>query len=305
MTDPDGPSLSDRVRSAVESRAGDRRRDHRHGVLSRVRLPHRRRVPRRARSRSTRDCTDRRPICDPLIGERRRADAPRHRQRAAPRRPAAEWQLPRARQPVRRRQAARATSATTARAPTTPTTSCRTSIAASCARRACFGAWLNHDDSRGVNSLDMLVSGRTAAYVKHYMFDFGSILGSGTVYAAASSRRQRVHPRVEARLADAGDARPLHATLDAHRLSGRARRRSAASRRDAFDPERWKPEYPNPAFDNMRPDDAFWAARIVAQFSDDAIRAIVEKAQYSDPRATDYIDGDADQAARQGAAHAG
>ena len=58
---------------------------------------------------------------------------------------------------------------------------------------------------------------------------------------------------------------------------------------EAFDPEAWKPEYPNPAFINMRPDDAFWAARIVARFSDDAIRTIVEKAQYSDPRAANYI----------------
>jgi hypothetical protein len=39
----------------------------------------------------------------------------------------------------------------------------------------------------------------------------------------------------------------------------------------------------------MRADDAFWAARIVARFSDADIRAIVSKARYSDPRATDYI----------------
>ena len=58
---------------------------------------------------------------------------------------------------------------------------------------------------------------------------------------------------------------------------------------DAFDPVKWKPEYPNPAFANMRADDAFWAARIVARFDDKVIRAIVEKARYSDPRSTDYI----------------
>ena len=51
---------------------------------------------------------------------------------------------------------------------------------------------------------------------------------------------------------------------------------------DAFEPEKWKPEYPNPAFENMRPDDAFWAARIVAKFNDAAMRAIVEKARYTD-----------------------
>ena len=46
-----------------------------------------------------------------------------------------------------------------------------------------FGAWLNHDDSRGVNSLDMLQTDGARRYVKHYMFDFGSIMGSGTVFA--------------------------------------------------------------------------------------------------------------------------
>jgi hypothetical protein len=58
---------------------------------------------------------------------------------------------------------------------------------------------------------------------------------------------------------------------------------------DAFDPLRWKPEYPNPAFDNMRPDDAFWAARIVSRFSDEMIGGVVQKAQYSDPRATEFM----------------
>src|SRR4029450_6493150 len=39
-----------------------------------------------------------------------------------------------------------------------------------------FAAWLNHDDSRGINSLDMLEQANGKSYVKHYMFDFGSIL---------------------------------------------------------------------------------------------------------------------------------
>src|SRR6185436_18415517 len=38
-------------------------------------------------------------------------------------------------------------------------------------------------------------------------------------------------------------------------------------------------------------DDAFWAARIVSKFSNDAIRAIVDKARFSDPRAVDYLTG--------------
>jgi hypothetical protein len=58
---------------------------------------------------------------------------------------------------------------------------------------------------------------------------------------------------------------------------------------DFFDPVRWRPEYPNPAFDNMRPDDAFWAARLVARFSDEAIRAIVAKGRYSEPGAAEHL----------------
>jgi hypothetical protein len=58
---------------------------------------------------------------------------------------------------------------------------------------------------------------------------------------------------------------------------------------DAFDPIKWRPEYPNPAFDNLRADDAFWAARLVARFSDDAIRAVVAKGRYTEPGAAEHI----------------
>ena len=58
---------------------------------------------------------------------------------------------------------------------------------------------------------------------------------------------------------------------------------------DIFEPERWKPNYPNPAFDNRLPDDSFWAAKQVMAFSDQEIRAIVEMGQYSDPKSVDWL----------------
>lgn len=151
-----------------------------------------------------------------------------------------------------------------------------------------FGAWLNHDDSRSVNSLDMLIPGARGQYIKHYMFDFGSILGSGTVF----DQRHRagneyllewkpgwlslatlgLYTRPWMRI-DYPPAPPAVGRLEA----------------DAFDPDKWKPEYPNAAFQNMRSDDAFWAARLVSRFSDRAIRAVVETARFSDPRATDDL----------------
>jgi hypothetical protein len=58
---------------------------------------------------------------------------------------------------------------------------------------------------------------------------------------------------------------------------------------DFFDPVAWRPEYPNPAFDNMRADDAFWGAQLVARFSGDIITAIVAKARYSEPDAAEHV----------------
>ena len=39
----------------------------------------------------------------------------------------------------------------------------------------------------------------------------------------------------------------------------------------------------------MRDDDAFWAARRVAAFSDDLIRAAVHTGEFSDPAAEKYL----------------
>jgi len=57
----------------------------------------------------------------------------------------------------------------------------------------------------------------------------------------------------------------------------------------SFDPVSWKSDYPNPAFLLMDRDDAFWAAKQVAAFKDDEIRAMVETGEFSDPRAVDWI----------------
>jgi hypothetical protein len=151
-----------------------------------------------------------------------------------------------------------------------------------------FGAWLNHDDSRGVNSLDMLEKADGRAFVRHYMFDFGSIMGSGTAFS--QTRRGGYEYVFEPApgwltLATLGLYMRPWMRIDYPEVPPSVGRFEA----DVFDPLRWKPEYPNIAFDNMRPDDAFWAARIVSRFSDEAIRRVVAKAGYTDPEATDYL----------------
>ena len=120
-------------------------------------------------------------------------------------------------------------------------------------------AWLNHDDSRGLNSLDMLEGPEGHKYIRHFMFDFGSIMGSG------STRPQTPRAGNEYIL----EWKPswvTFATLGLWlrpwiRVDYPAVARSVGRfEADFFNPVVWKPEYPNPAFDNMQPDDAFWAA---------------------------------------------
>ena len=56
-----------------------------------------------------------------------------------------------------------------------------------------------------------------------------------------------------------------------------------------FEPSKWKPDYPNPAFDKMTPQDALWATRIVMRFSDEMIRAIVATGEIDDPEAEEHV----------------
>jgi hypothetical protein len=156
-----------------------------------------------------------------------------------------------------------------------------------------FSAWLNHDDSRSVNSQDMFV--RTAGekgHVKHYLLDFSSALGAGS---DASRQITPQNPRAgnEYILEKA----PIFKTALTLGLWERPWRKVAYTiypevgriEADFFRPDAWKPEYPNPAFERMRPADAFWAARIVSRFSEEAVRALVHTGQFDDPAAETHL----------------
>jgi hypothetical protein len=150
-----------------------------------------------------------------------------------------------------------------------------------------FATWLNHDDSRSVNTLDMLVRDGSRAVVRHHLIDFGSTLGSGSTQAqttrAGNEYIWEARPTLVTMLTLGFYVRPwVKVDYPDYPAIGRIES-------NYFQPENWKPEYPNPAFLNARPDDRFWAARIVASLPDDAVRAIVDAAEYSDRRAADYL----------------
>ena len=152
-----------------------------------------------------------------------------------------------------------------------------------------FAAWLNHDDARSLNTIDTYVNDGGRRYIKHYLQDFGSTLGSGST-AAQKPRAGNEH-YIEGRQIGKG------------LMTFGLWQRDWASIRypdipsvgnieaDRFEPARWKTEYPNPAFEQMDAADAFWAAGIASRFTDDMIAAIVTEARLSDPRAVDYLTG--------------
>ena len=150
-----------------------------------------------------------------------------------------------------------------------------------------FSAWLNHDDSRSINSLDTIVERDGRKVLWHHLIDFGSTLGSASLYAqkprAGNEYIWEARPTVITALTLGLYVRPW-IRVDYPDIKSLGNIEASF-----FQPEAWKPEYPNPAFLNAQPDDLFWAARKTMAISDEAIHAAVECAQYSDPAATSYL----------------
>lgn len=150
-----------------------------------------------------------------------------------------------------------------------------------------FAAWLNHDDARSINSIDTYVEEDGRHYIRHYLQDFGSNLGSGSTsaqqprggYEYLIERDKIGKGLVSLGLYQRAWAKVKYPTSPA----------LGNIEADFFEPWRWKTEYPQPAFDVMDAADAFWAARIASRFSDDMIRAIVETGEMSDPHDARYL----------------
>ena len=150
-----------------------------------------------------------------------------------------------------------------------------------------FSAWLNHDDARSINSIDSYVEVDGRRFIRHYLQDFGSTLGSGSTSAQ--------QPRGGYEYLIEGDK--IRKGLLTFGLWQRDWMKAKYSdlpslgniESQVFDPATWKTEYPHPAFEAMDGEDAFWAARIVAQFSDAMIRSIVAASKLSKAEAAEQL----------------
>jgi hypothetical protein len=151
-----------------------------------------------------------------------------------------------------------------------------------------FCSWLEHNDIRVGNSMDLYVTEDGRSFVRHYLLDLGSCLGSDTVFPNVPIVGHEYQM-------DGSEGMKSLFTLGAYQQPWLKRKRevnypgvgiySAAY----FNPPRWKQNFPLVAFENMTDRDGYWAAKIVGSFTDEQIRAAVETGQITDPDAAQYL----------------
>jgi hypothetical protein len=151
---------------------------------------------------------------------------------------------------------------------------------------AVASAWVDHDDSRAINSFDTLVERDGVKFVRHNWIDFGSTLGSAS-WGPNSPRSGDYFFTWKStgyQLITLGLDPPYwaFAKYPDYKAVGRFESK-------VFDPEKWLPEYPNPAFLNALPDDQFWMAKQIMAFTNADLRAIVESGKITEPGAAEWI----------------
>jgi hypothetical protein len=147
-------------------------------------------------------------------------------------------------------------------------------------------SWLNHADMKEENTLDTYDPERR--FLTHYLIDFGASMGSNSIHPSNPRRGQ-------ANSFDLKDSLTRLATLGlfvhGYEKAPRTVRYPSVGylENDLFRPDKWKPMYPAPAFENLTRRDAFWGAKIVTAFSHEQIEAAVEAGGFSDPAAAAYL----------------
>lgn len=147
-----------------------------------------------------------------------------------------------------------------------------------------IGSWMNDADRRAANTLDMYVEEGGRHYLKHYLIDMGSTFGSNNLmpHLPKYGNEYVWDPRSILRsLVSLGFYRkPWEEPLPMPYPS------LGYFENQTFDPGRWVPTYPNPAFERCTKRDGYWGAKIVMSFGDEEIRAMVDAGEYSDPGAS-------------------
>ncbi|MCH8982033.1 hypothetical protein IH922_08450 [candidate division KSB1 bacterium] len=165
-----------------------------------------------------------------------------------------------------------------------------------------FASWLSDEDRRAANTLAVYTEDKETGnkYIKHFIIDMGSTMGSNNIipHAPKYGNEYLVDPRTIALqfITFGLYVKPWEFEVEPQEFMGRKESPNfpyfhsiGYYESEIFDPGDWYPTYPNPAFEYATYRDAFWGAKIVMSFTEEDIRAIVKTANYSNPKAEEYL----------------
>ena len=149
-----------------------------------------------------------------------------------------------------------------------------------------FGAWTNLTDLKAANTLDTVLTENGKGIVKHYLQDVGSTFGMCNDKHEWDLSYEYFYegPPSRKRLFTLGFGLSPWQTVDYVEYPSVGKFEGKV-----FDPRTWRPQTPTTAYMELRDDDAFWAARRIAAFTDDMIRAVVHTGQFSNPDAEKHL----------------
>ncbi|MFC1538616.1 hypothetical protein ACFL6H_04260 [Candidatus Latescibacterota bacterium] len=148
-------------------------------------------------------------------------------------------------------------------------------------------AWLNNFDPKAQNTLDTYVVENGNGYVKHYILDFGCTLGSGGHGPTEPFIGFEYHVEFTAFFKQLFS---LGLYVPPYEKYGVIENPSVGLyKSENFQPQKYKTQFPHPAFDNMTNRDGLWGAKIVLSFTDEQLKAAVEQGKYTNPDAADVL----------------
>ncbi len=153
-----------------------------------------------------------------------------------------------------------------------------------------FQAWLHNVDTRAANSLDVWVESPEdpgLGEVRHHLIDFGDALGAAGVrpkFIGEGYQYALDWPQIGAAVFSLGLYYPFWLPVERSPF-----RSVGVYESQIFRPEDWRPNLPNPAFDEADALDEYWAASILARFTPDHLAAAVGAARYTEPGAAAWV----------------
>jgi hypothetical protein len=150
-----------------------------------------------------------------------------------------------------------------------------------------ISAWLANNGINAVQTMDVLVEEKGANFIRHAWADFSMLLGSG--FEDVKRARDGYEPLLDLgatlkNLVGMGIYAP--AWQRAHYPDIRS---VGLFESKVFDPSKWLPTTDSAALANHLPDDDYWAAKQILAFTDEDLRVVVKAAQYTDPRAEEWV----------------